>query len=114
MRFPVKPFFQLHAYYPESTPHTMIGKLTYKNIPKSLNGSSQSMRMRYAQLANIKQTSSCVRNANGNTNGNGNNNNNNNNISNNANNMIFTYKNVPSGGISANKNTECNRVGLSI
>lgn len=73
MRYPVKPGFQMRAYYPESTPQSLIGNKTFKQIPNSLNGSSQTCKMRYGQLANSLQSSTV------------------------ANSMLFTFKNITTG-----------------
>lgn len=73
MRFPVKPSFQMRAYYPESTPQALIGNKTYKSVPNSINGSSTTCKMRYSQLANGLRSTSV------------------------ANNMLFTFKEIPKG-----------------
>jgi hypothetical protein len=73
MRYPVKAGFQMRGYYPESTPQSLIGNKTYKQIPNSLNGSSQTCKMRYSQIANSLQSSTV------------------------ANSMLFTFKTIPTG-----------------
>jgi len=63
----------MRAYYPESTPQSLIGNKTYKSVPNSINGSSATCKMRYSQLANGLRTTSV------------------------ANNMLFTFKEIPKG-----------------
>ena len=61
MRYPIKPFFFMRAYFPGATPQQLIGNPNLKQnakkeIPNSINGSSKTCKMRYSQLAFITQS----------------------------------------------------------
>ena len=77
MRYSVKPFDFMIARFPSATPPDLIGNQTRKNTINPTNGSAASCKMRYAQLANIANSTSVL------------------------NNMLFTVKQIPQGKTSS-------------